>query len=140
AVAALTECQNVSLLGIQRLLLDDVYREWVLRQVKDPAVRRFWLGEFASWDKRFRVEAISPIQNKVGQLLLSPLVRNVLGQVRSAFDARYIMDHRRIFIANLSKGRLGADKSNLLGALLVTQFELAAMGRADVAESQRPDF
>jgi GTPase SAR1 family protein len=140
AVAALMECQNVSLLGIQRLLVDERYLGWVIRQVRDPAVRQFWNGEFASWDRRFRVEAVAPIQNKVGQLLLSPPVRNVLGQIRSAFNARYIMDHRRIFIANLSKGRLGADKSDLLGAILVTQFQLAAMSRADVPEHQRPDF
>ncbi len=140
AISALLECQNVSLLGIQRMLVDDLYQQWVLRQVKDPAVRQFWESEFASWDHRFRAEAVAPIQNKVGQLLLSPPVRNVLGQVKNAFDARYAIDHHRIFIANLSKGRLGADKSNLLGAILVTQFQLAAMSRADVPEARRPDF
>jgi hypothetical protein len=120
--------------------VDERYRQWVLRQVTDPAVRQFWLQEFAGYDPRLRAEAVAPIQNKLGTLLLSSPLRNILGQVRSSIDARYIMDHRRVFIANLSKGRLGADKANLLGAILVTQFQLAAMERADTAEEQREDF
>jgi hypothetical protein len=139
-VAALSECQDVTILGIQRMLVDPLYRAWVVRQVRDPMVRSFWLGEFAGYDRRLVAEIIAPIQNKVGQLLMAAPMRNVLGQVRSKFDARFMMDDRRIFIANLSKGRLGADKSNLLGALLVTEFQLAAMSRTDVPEREREDF
>lgn len=140
AVAALSECQNVSLLGVPRLLVDARYRHWVLDQVTDPVVRAFWLGEFAGYDKRFLSEVIAPVQNKVGQLLMAAPVRNVLGQVKSKIDARFLMDDGRILIANLSKGRLGADKANLLGALLVTEFQLASMARADVREDARRDF
>jgi hypothetical protein len=140
AVAALVECDNVSLLGLQRMLSDARYRAWVVRQVSDPMVRSFWEHEFANYDRKFLQEAVAPIQNKVGQLLMSPLMRNILGQVRSTIDARFMMDDGRIFIANLAKGKLGEDKSNLLGALLVTQFQLAAMSRADVPEGERPDF
>jgi hypothetical protein len=140
ALSALTECQNVSLLGLQRMLVDERYRQWVLRQVSDPVVRQFWLDEFAGYDPRLRAEAIAPIQNKVGALLLSSPLRNILGQVRSGIDARFIMDNRRIFIANLSKGKLGTDKANLLGAILVTQFQLAALARADMPEEARADF
>jgi len=140
AVSALLECDNVSLLGVQRMLSDSRYRAWVVKQVKDPMVRAFWLNEFDRYDKKFLQEAIAPIQNKVGQLLMSPHLRNILGQVRSRIDARFMMDNRRIFIANLSKGKLGADKSNLLGALFVTQFQLAAMARADTPEQDRKDF
>jgi energy-coupling factor transporter ATP-binding protein EcfA2 len=140
ALSALTECQNVSLLGVQRMLVDERYRQWVLRQVRDPVVRQFWLEEFAGYDARLRAEAIAPIQNKLGALLLASPLRNILGQVRSGIDARFIMDNRRIFIANLSKGKLGADKANLLGAILVTQFQLAALARADLPEDQRIDF
>jgi hypothetical protein len=140
AVAALLDCENTSLLGIQRMLFDERYRAWVVRQIKDPLVRSFWVREFAEYDARFMHEAIAPIQNKVGQLVMSPLIRNIVGQIRSRIDARFIMDDSRIFIANLSKGRMGEDKSNLLGSLLVTQFELAAMGRADSPESERRDF
>lgn len=140
AVAALLECQAATLLGIQRMLSDERYRDWVVRQVKDPLVRSFWVREFGSYDSRFMHEAVAPIQNKVGQLLMSPLLRNILGQVKSRIDARFMMDNRRILIADLSKGRIGEDKSNLLGSLLVTQFQLAAMSRADMPESERKDF
>jgi hypothetical protein len=139
-VAALLECPNTSILGIPRMLVDDRYRGWVLKQVKDPAVRSFWLSEFAGYDRRFLAEVISPIQNKVGQLLMSPPVRNILGQVRSKIDVRFMMDSGRILIADLSKGRLGEDKANLLGAILVTQFQLAAMARASAPEEGRRDF
>jgi hypothetical protein len=139
-VAALLECDNVSLLGVQRMLSDARYRAWVVKQVKDPMVRSFWVNEFERYEHGFVQEVVAPIQNKVGMLLMSPHIRNILGQVRSRIDARFMMDDRRIFIANLSKGRLGEDKSNLLGALLVAQFQLAAMSRADISEHQREDF
>lgn len=140
ALAAILDCQNVSLLGVQRMLSDARYRAWVVKQVKDPAVRSFWVNEFENYDKNFVREAVAPIQNKVGQLLMSPHLRNILGQVRNRMDARFMMDRGRIFIANLSKGKLGADKANLVGSLLVTQFQLAAMARADVPEDERRDF
>ena len=139
-VAALLDCDNVSLLGIQRMLSDGRYRAWVIKQIKDPMVRAYWVNEFAGYSRSFQQEAVAPIQNKVGQLLMSPHLRNILGQIRSRLDARFMMDDGRIFIADLSKGRLGADKANLLGALLVTQFALAAMSRSNVPESERRDF
>jgi hypothetical protein len=122
------------------MLSDARYRAWVVRQVKDPVVRSFWLDEFGRYDERFLREAIAPIQNKVGQLLMAPPIRNIFGQVKGRFDARFTMDRGRIFIANLSKGLIGDDKANLLGSLLVTQFQLAAMERADMPESDRRDF
>lgn len=139
-VAALVDCENTSLLGVQRMLTDERYRAWVVRQIKDPMVRSFWQNEFARYDSKFLQEAIAPIQNKVGQLLMAAPTRNVFGQVKGRFDARFQMDNGRIFIANLSKGKLGEDKSNLLGAMLVTHFQQAAMSRADIPESERKDF
>jgi Helicase HerA, central domain/TraM recognition site of TraD and TraG len=139
-VAALLECENVSLLSLPRMLTDVRYRRWVLKQVRDPVVRSFWEWEFAGFDKRLLSEIISPIQNKVGQLLMAAPLRNVFGQVKSRIDPRFIMDNRRIFIANLSKGRLGEDKSNLLGSLLVSKFQTAAMERSDMPEGGRTDF
>ena len=124
----------------QRILVDERYRGWVLGQVSDPVVRQFWLEEFEGYDRRLRSEAIAPVQNKLGALLLASPLRNILGQVSSGIDARFIMDNRRIFIANLAKGKLGADKTNLLGAILVTQFQLAALARADIPEDDRADF
>ncbi len=140
AVAALLECDNVSLLGVPRMLSDRRFRARIVKRIKDPMLRSFWLVEFESYNSKFLQEAIAPIQNKVGQLFMSPYLRNVLGQVRSKIDARFMMDRGRIFIADLSKGKLGADKSNLLGALLATQFELAAISRATVPEDERKDF
>jgi hypothetical protein len=99
AVAALLHCENVSLLGVQRMLSDARYRAWVVKQVRDPMVRAFWMNEFEGYDSRFLHEAIAPIQNKVGQLLMSPHVRNILGQVRSRIDARFMMDKRGIDVA-----------------------------------------
>jgi len=125
---------------VQRMLVDRRYRYWVVKQVKDPIVKSFWTMEFENYSSQFMQEAIAPIQNKVGQLLMSPPVRNVLGQVKRKIDPRFMMDNRRILIANLSKGLLGEDKANLLGSLLVTSFELAAMERVDVPESERRDF
>lgn len=140
AVAALLECENVSLLGVSRMLSDERYRSWVVQQVCDPMVRSFWINECSNYRGGFAQEAVSPIQNKVGQMLMSPLLRNVLGQVKSRVDARFMMDRGRIFVADLSKGKLGSDKTSLLGALLVTKFQLAAMARADIAEEDRKDF
>lgn len=139
-VAALLDVENATLLGVQRMLSHAPYRRWVVDQIRDPIVRAFWTDEFAHYDPRFMREAIAPIQNKVGQLLMASPIRNILGQVRSRVDLGFTMDNQRILIANLSKGRLGQDKSNLLGAALIAQFQLAAMGRATVAEEHRQDF
>jgi hypothetical protein len=140
AVAALLDCQNVSLLGLQRMLSDERYRSWVVRQIKDPVVRHFWQHEFESHDKKTKAEMVSPILNKIGPMLMAPPIRNILGQVQSRIDARFMMDNRRIFVANLAKGKLGADKANLLGSFLVSQFQLGAMSRADTPEESRRDF
>lgn len=140
AVAAVLDCENASLLSVQRMLSDAPYRAWVVRQARDPMVRAFWEGEFELYDGRFMREAVAPIQNKLGQVLMSPLLRNVLGQVRSRVDARGAMDRGRIFVASLPKGRLGEDKAGILGALLLSQFHLAAMSRLDLPPGRRRDF
>ena len=140
AVSALLDCPNTSLLGVNRMLTDDKYRAWVVAQVKDPFIRAYWEEEYAGYDPRFQREAIAPIQNKIGQFLLNPVVRNILGQVKSKVDIPFIMDNERLLIANLSKGRLGHDKANLLGSLLTTQFQLGAMARSNRPEETRRDF
>src|SRR5258708_22095683 len=99
------------------MLYDERYRAWVVKQVTDPMVKSFWVNEFANYDRGFRQEVISPIQNKVGQIFLSPTLRNVLGQIRSKINFRFMMDNNRIFIANLSKGLIGETHSSLLGSL-----------------------
>lgn len=139
-LAALLQCDNTSLLGVSRMLHDERYRNWVVKQVKDPMIRSFWLNEFASYDKGFRQEVVGPVQNKVGQIFLAPALRNVLGQVINKVNFRFMMDEKRIFIANLSKGQIGETHSSLLGSLLVTGFELAALSRADTPIDKREDF
>ncbi len=142
AVAALLDCEcpNITLLSLQRMLSDHRYRRWIVRHVKDPVVKSFWQDEFEEYDERFRKEAVAPIQNKVGQILMSPPIRNIFGQVQSKIDLRYMMDNRKVLIANLSKGLLGEDKSNLVGAMLVSQFQQAAMSRSNAPESDRTQF
>ena len=140
AVSALLDCRNATLLGVNRMLTDPKFRAKVIRQVKDPFIRAFWAEEYEGYDEHFRREAIAPIQNKLGQFLLNPVVRNILGQVKSNVSIPFIMDNERLFIANLSKGKLGHEKANLLGSLLTTQFQLAAMARSDQPEEERRDF
>ena len=140
ALLALAEEGGSTLLGVLRLLSDESYRMRVARRVQDPVVRAFWLTEFAEYDRRFRTEAIAPIQNKLGRLLSSAPLRNILSQVRSSFDLRFMMDDNRIFIANLSKGRIGEDATNFLGSLLLAGFQHAALSRANIPEDARRDF
>jgi energy-coupling factor transporter ATP-binding protein EcfA2 len=140
AVSALLECRNQTLLGVNRLLIDDEYRAKIIGQVKDPFIRAFWAEEYENYDERFKREAIAPIQNKIGQFLLNPVIRNILGQIKKKVDIPFVMDNGRLFIANLSKGQLGHDKASLLGSLLVTQFQLGAMARSNRPESERRDF
>jgi hypothetical protein len=140
AVSALLDCKNASLLGVSRMLTDQRYRARVISQVKDPFIRSFWAEEYDGYDPRFQREAIAPIQNKLGQFLMNPVVRNILGQIKSKVSIPFIMDNERLLVANLSKGRLGHDKANLLGSILATQFQLGAMARANRPEEDRRDF
>lgn len=140
AILALLESPNSTLLGINRLLSDPDFRASVVDKVKDPVVRAFWLQEYARYTQRYEVEATAAIQNKVGQFISNPVIRNIVGQVRSSIDMREVMDGQKILIANLSKGRIGEDTSHLLGGLLVTKLQLAAMSRVDISEEQRHDF
>jgi energy-coupling factor transporter ATP-binding protein EcfA2 len=140
AISALLDCQNATLLGVNRILTDGAFRAKVIRQIKDPFIKIFWAEEYEKYDERFKREAIAPIQNKIGQFVLNPVVRNVLGQVRRKVSIPFVMDNRRLFIANLSKGSLGHEKANLLGSLLTTQFQLAAMARSSQPEQERRDF
>jgi hypothetical protein len=139
-VALLLASNNVSLLGLQRLLVDFGYRTYLLRQNDDDSVKSFWINEFEDYDDRYRREAIAPIQNKVGQMLNSPVMRNILGQVRKSFDPLSVMNAGGIFLASLSVGAIGPSKANLFGGILVNQFELAAMEREHLPKELHKDF
>jgi hypothetical protein len=140
AILALLETPGSTLLGVTRILVDKDYRQKVVANVQDPVVKAFWVHEYEEWQDKFRNEAIAPIQNKVGQFLSTALIRNVVGQSKSTIDIFDIMNTSKIFIVNVSKGRIGEDNSALLGAMLITKIQLAAMERVRIAEDDRKDF
>jgi CxxC-x17-CxxC domain-containing protein len=140
SILALLEYPDATLLGINRMLADPDYRAKVVAKVTDPIVKSFWLTEYARYTQRYEIEATAAIQNKVGQFISNPLIRNIIGQTKSTINMRGIMDGQKIFIMDLSKGRIGEDNSRLLGALLITKLQLAAMSRVDILEEERKDF
>jgi len=140
AILAILDYPESTLLGVIRMLSDKEYRKSVITRIQDPVVKAFWEKEFSSYADKFASEAVSPIQNKVGQFLSSSLMRNIVGQVKSSIDLRDIMDNGKILIMNLSKGRIGEDNSALLGAMMITKIQLAAMSRVDIDEEKRQDF
>ncbi len=139
-VLALLDTPGTTLLGIPRILVDKDYRRKIIDNVKDPVVRSFWIQEYENYNDRFRGEAIAPIQNKVGQFLSTSFVRNIVGQSKSSFSVYDVMNHGKILLVNVSKGRIGEDNAALLGAMLITKIQLAAMERVRVPEEERKDF
>ncbi len=137
---ALVEQPQATLLDVPRMLVDEAFRRHVVSHLSDELVREFWRSEFAGWHDRYRTEAIAPIQNRVGQFLTSPLLRQVFAPSKRSLDLRQVMDAGKILLVNLSHGRLGEDSAALLGALHVTAIEQAAKGRADVPEHERRPF
>ncbi|MEX1051977.1 MAG: type IV secretion system DNA-binding domain-containing protein [Patescibacteria group bacterium] len=140
AILALLDSPNSTLLGVMRILTDNAYRRKVVNEIKDPVIRDFFINEYEKYEPKFRQEAIAPIQNKVGQFLSSSVIRNIVGQPKSAIDIRQIMDEGKILLADLSTGKIGEDNSALLGSMLITKVQLAAMSRTNVDEQQRRDF
>lgn len=139
-ILALLECDGHTLLSVPRLLIDPEFRAVLLSRVQDPVVRTFWQVEYELYPKVFRTETISPIQNKVGQFLSVPVMRNILGQGKNKVDFRSVMDSGRILILNLAKGRLGEDNTGLLGSLIVSKLFLTAMSRSGTPQSQRKPY
>jgi hypothetical protein len=140
AILSLLDYPGSTLLDIPLILVDKDFRKKVLEKVANPQVRNFWVTEFERYSSYFRSEAISPIQNKVGHFLSTPLVRNIVGQAQSSMDFRKIMDEGKVLIVNLSKGKIGEDNCGLLGAMIVTKIQLAALSRGDMPENKRKSF
>lgn len=140
ALRLLLDTKDQSLLGLPRLLIDDSFREWLLRRCNDPMIRSFWRTEYAAYNNRFRTEAIAPLQNKIGILLSNPYLRSILCQTTSTLDISRIMNQGKVLIVNLAKGSLGTEPSHLLGALLITAFSQAAEARRHMPEDERRDF
>ncbi len=140
AILAILDYPGSTLLAVTRMLSDKNFRKKVVEKIQDPVVKSFWVNEFSGYANNFASEAVSPIQNKVGQFLSSALIRNIVGQVKSSIDLREVMDSGKILIMNLSKGRIGEDNSSLLGAMMITKVQLAVMSRVDILEKERHDF
>lgn len=128
---ALLEYPDSTLLDVNRMLTNKTFRNAVIEKISDPIVKAFWTEEFASFTDTYTREATPAIQNKIGQFTANPLIRNIVGQAKSSFDLREVMDKKKIFIVNLSKGRMGETNASLLGSMLTVKIYLAAMSRAD---------
>src|SRR3989339_849629 len=139
-IMALLDTPGTTLLGVPRLLVDKDYRQKIVSNVKDPVVRSFWVHEYETWRDQFRNEAIVPIQNKVNQFLNTSFIRNIIGQPTSSLNVSQIMNEGKILLVNVSKGKVGEDNSALLGAMIITKVQLAAMERVRIAEEERKDF
>ncbi len=139
-ILALLDFPDATMLDIPRMLNEKSFRKRVINHITDPVVRSFWVTEFASWNEKFASEAVAPVLNKVGAFVANPLVRNIVGQQKSAFNVRQIMDEGKILLVNLSRGQVGEDNAAILGSLMVTKIQLAAMSRADMPLDQRRPF
>lgn len=142
AVATVLEAQGQSILGVQRILIDNNYRKFILKQVKDPILLKFWEEEYAQMAQNSRLitEAVAPIQNKVGRFISSAVIRNIVGQVKSTISLREIMDNRKILLINLAQGKIGEESAALLGGMIISRLQSTAMSRVDTPEEERPDF
>jgi len=139
-ILALLEYPGSTLLAINRMMASKDYRKLVVANIKDPIVKGFWVDELAKYADKFATEATASIQNKIGGFISNNLIRNVIGQPVSKIDMRKIMDDGKILLVDISRGKIGEDASRLLGALLVTKLQLAAMSRVDIPETERKDF
>ncbi len=141
-ILALLDRPDTTMLDITRMLTDKKFRKETLEYCNDSVVLNFWNIEFASWNDKFQAEAVAPVLNKVGAFTANPIIRNIIGQPKSTFNIRQIMDEGKILIVNLSKGLIGEDNAGILGSFLVTKIQLAAMSRSDIAkiEDRRPFY
>ncbi len=139
-ILTLLDIEEGTLIDALRLLSDDSFRASVVPRLNDPVLRNFWTGEFDRMSDKLRAEAVSPIQNKIGQFVSSSMIRNIIGNKTSSINLQEIMDEGKILILNLSQGKLGEDNAALLGAMIITQIQLAAMNRSYVKEEDRRDF
>ncbi|PIR84900.1 hypothetical protein COU16_00055 [Candidatus Kaiserbacteria bacterium CG10_big_fil_rev_8_21_14_0_10_47_16] len=142
-ILALLEYPDSTLLGVNRMLSDKEYRKLVIDNISDPSVKSFWVDEFLKYNERYMQEAGDAIKNKIGQFTANPVIRNIIGQPKSSFDIREMMDQKKIIIMNLSKGLIGETNANLLGSMLTTRIYLAAMSRANLPAhemNEAPNF
>lgn len=137
ALRTLLDAGNVSLIALPKLLVDETFRASLVKQCRDPFIRAFWSTEYEAWDKRFRQEAIAPIQNKLGQLASLPQLRHIFGQVKLRVDFAEVVRNGKIVIFNLAKGRIGDDAARIIGSLTVAMLCAAAMNE-EASDNRRP--
>ena len=137
---ALLDSKGTTVFSILKMLSDKNYRQKIVSRIEDAVVKNFWVNEFAAWSEKFDNEAITPLLNKVGQLVSTNLIRNIIGQPVNTFNIRNVMDNQKILLVKLNKGLLGEENAALLGAMLITKIEQAALERADTSEEQRKPF
>ncbi len=137
---ALLDSPNTTVLSILKMLSDKNYRQAIVARIQDSVVKNFWVNEFAGWSEKFDSEAITPLLNKVGQLVSTNMVRNIIGQPLNTFNIRHIMDNQKILLMKVSKGLLGEENAQLIGSMIITKIYQAAMSRADMREEERKDF
>ncbi len=139
---ALLDRPETTLLDISRILTDKDFRKETLDYCRDVTVLQFWKHEFGQWNEKQVNESIAPVLNKVGAFTANPIIRNIIGQPKSSFNVRRIMDEGKILVVNLSKGLIGEDNASILGAFLVTKVQLAAMSRSDIPDvaDRRPFY
>jgi len=136
----LAQTPGSTLVDVPRILTEKDFRHQVVQKLNDPVLNNFWQNEFEKMPDRLQQEAIWPILNKVGQFVSSPSIRRIIGQPKSTIDLEKIMNEGKILILNLSQGRLGEDNAALLGAMIISKIQLAAMNRVNIPEEQRKDF
>lgn len=137
---ALLDSPDTTVLSILKMLTDKNYRQKIVSRIEDSVVKNFWVSEFAGWSEKFDAEAITPLLNKVGQLVSTNMIRNIIGQPHNKFNIREVMDGQKILLMKVSKGLLGEENSGLIGAMIITKMYQAAMQRADMKEEDRKDF
>jgi len=139
-VLALLDSPNTTVMSIMKMLTDKNYRQYIVKNIEDDVVRKFWVNEFAGWSEKFDAEAITPLLNKVGQFVATNMIRNIVGQPENKIDFRKIMDEKKILLMKVSKGMLGEENAQLIGAFAITKIFQAALSRADTLEEDRKDF
>lgn len=137
---ALLDSPNTTVLSILKMLTDKNYRQKIVARIQDNVVKSFWVSEFAAWSEKFDAEAITPLLNKVGQFVATNMIRNIIGQPKTKFDIRRVMDDKKILLMKVSKGLLGEENSSLIGSMVITKIYQEAMGRADTREEERSAF
>jgi len=137
---ALSEYDQANFLHIMKMLTDKEFRKEVLFFTKDIVIKDFWEKEFSKRSERFSSEAISPIMNKVGQFVSSPIIRNIFWQTKSTISISNIMQTNKILLVNLSKWLIWEDNSSIVGSFIVSQIQLETMKRASLSMDQRNEF